>query len=220
MEFYSCYNWVSSADTAHSPYIDWVMHRVTGKMLGTLIADPSESKRHFAFTNVVKCSVASKGGRPTKTMGDNCSVRHGYLYREIEILSPRIVVAVGEPPYSAIVSHYVDTATSTGGDVPYEWAVDLLIGGNPVVLVRLANPVQGYQSLRRVWNRLRDSALLEKGREWMLPLGVYDAEGVAKYLDNTYSGSECVDRPNPFYELLVDKLVSVARARRSHECPC
>lgn len=55
-----------------------------------------------AFTEAVKCSPVAGVSKPGDAMWRNCPGR--YLAEELRILAPRIIVAVGQPTWSAITN--------------------------------------------------------------------------------------------------------------------
>jgi hypothetical protein len=150
--FYSSYEWLSLEKSPSSQYIDGVIHRFLQRYFGQIL-DFKEARRRFAFTNLVKCSVMGQAGVPTPVMNDNCRLRLGTMFQEIEILRPRSIVCVGEPPFGSILWHYLTEVVED--DSPWkDWRFAIKRRDADMKVVRLLNPPQGYQSVRKLQNKL------------------------------------------------------------------
>jgi len=210
-DFYSCYRWISKKGTEESISIDGAIHRIVKKILNNSNMPKEETRRHFAFTNLVKCSVDKSAGSPTKTMWDNCEVKHGYLFEEVNMLKPRMIIALGRPPFYAIKSHYIDTVEHFSPNFK-EWMFSFKMGSNLVVVWFAYNPGQGYQTPRNYWKKIKEKNSVE-GWKIFLPPEVTTTKQLEEYLLKTYNGQTLVDKKNPFYEMLLDRLIAVANKK-------
>ncbi len=71
---------------------------VVEEKLGTTLA--AEAWESCAFLEAVKCSPARGVSTPTDAMRRNCPTR--YLTEELRVLSPRVLLGVGRPAWTAL----------------------------------------------------------------------------------------------------------------------
>ena len=81
-------------DRAKKPFVG-----MAGKKLRAALTDVGLHPAKLYFTNVAKC-FPSKSKNPTFKQADACSST--YLAKEIEILQPRYVLALGKPSFQAL----------------------------------------------------------------------------------------------------------------------
>jgi len=75
----------------------WLKHvkPMVERFLGRKMKDDNEAFQHIAFTESVKCSPDWPLSLPSNQMNKNCMNTMGYLKREIEILKPKLIIALG-----------------------------------------------------------------------------------------------------------------------------
>jgi hypothetical protein len=201
----SCY-WISGAETAESSGIDGVIHRLTCTILGEPRMRPEQTRKCFAFTNLIKCSVKTQAGRPTRVMKDSCQIRHGFLFDEIDILKPRMIVAMGEAPYYAISDHFIQTVREVEGGIS-GYMFQFRHEARPVVVWFAYNP--GARAPRTIWKAIRTSNIVPDGYRRFMPKGVSDRD-LRAFLDNKYAAEQHVDAGNLFYQMMLDRLIEAA----------
>lgn len=205
-QFYDCYDWLSRELTPSSRSIDGVIHRFLQIYFGTKL-EPIEARKRFAFTNLIKCSATIRAAEPTQVMHDNCRIRLGTLFQEIDILQPRYIVCVGEPPFKAILWHYM-------ADVDYDdselkllrFTISRLSG--TIKVIRLCNPPQGYRTVRIFQKKLNSGEQLagawgEVARNCASTIAAFRSE--SKLVDST---KHWIDPAGYLYQACVELLIS------------
>lgn len=112
----------SSEDSKGKPF----MGR-TGELLTKMIENVLQlSRKDVYITNILKCRPTN-GAFPTSTQAHTC---YPYLLKQIELIKPRIVVALGESAY-----HYL-----TGDDTPIEKVRGTIHKQNGYTLISTYHP--------------------------------------------------------------------------------
>ena len=205
--FYDSYHWISPAESDDSR-IAGVIHRLTCMILGKPQLRTEQSREYFAFTNLIKCSVNTQAGRPTRVMKDGCQIRHGFLFDEIDILKPRMIVAMGEAPYYAISDHYIQTVREVEGGINgymYQFQHE----ARPVVAWFVYNP--GARAPRTIWKEVRTSNTVSDGYRRFMPTGMSDRD-LRAFLEKEYAAEQHVDAGNLFYQMMLHRLIDAANS--------
>ena len=78
--------------------------------------------------------------------------------------------------------------------------------------MKVYNPGQGYQYLRGAWHKIDHDNVVPSNYRKYLPAGVSTAEELRRYVDGTYPDQKTwVDEKNPFYDVVLDSLISTVR---------
>lgn len=210
-EFYSSYKWISEPKSEGSPHIDGAIHRMVKKLLRSSNLEPNHTKDHFAFTNIVKCSVTKAAGRPTGTMFNNCTYRQQHIFKELDTLKPKWIFALGDLVFDAIRYVYhrnVKTAGHKGGNFK-GWVYTYDEYGYPTTVIRLYNPGQGYQTPRRFFKNITREDNLKYWQEFFSEDLVL-SDDIHKKLDNLYPDMHRIDKSNSFYDAIIDRLLTIS----------
>ena len=207
-KFYQSYNFISAHSTETSQGIDGAVHRIARKLLCKSDATPEETCRFFAFSNLIKCSVNNKSGKPTQVMCDQCGIRLSHLFAEIAILKPHLIIALGVDPFRAVRNHYIQTINEIS---PFgQWAFSFNLETSRVMVLFAYNPGNGYRGPRGEWKKIQAEEHLRDKWQKFLPEGVSSGDDLKCYLAREYPDSrKLVDIANPFYDLVLDKLIAV-----------
>ncbi len=189
-----------------SQHIDGVIHALTTKIVNGPNLNPSDTGKMFAFTNIVKCSVDKDAGKPTNTMYENCAIRRGYVFKEIEILKPKLIICIGDPPFEGIRSHFADSVLNK--DEFGNWLFRFENNGDKTYVLRVYNPPSGYRYIRSEWNKVQKGNLSETWRKFFRECNS-EKDMVSKVMRR-----ELPLYPNVFqnklYEYVIDFLINKA----------
>jgi hypothetical protein len=205
-DFYSSKNWISGDDN----YIAGTIHRLVKKIVAKPTINPDDTKKYFAFTNAIKCSVNEKAGNPTQTMEINCIYLNKFLFNEIEILKPRLIIALGEIPFKAIRINYMNTIKSID-PLFNTWALTIQGQGNEIAIISLYNPGTGYKSLRGIYNKMKKENRVTGERRIFTDEIFNESCEIGVILESRYPADNRIDRANPFYDLMIDKLLCLIK---------
>ena len=197
-----------SKETINSRWIDGAIHAVVERILGENNLSPDETKKCFAYTNVVKCSVSKNAGMYTRTMFENCAIRQAYVFKEIDILRPQQIIAFGRDPFEALKSNFASTIQVTGDF--QDWLFRFQSNGRQRSVIRLYNPGQGYRYIRKEWKSIKQSGSI--GQHWrpFFPDQLSNSEIVSE-LKAKESKVKYQDHFNPLYEVVLEKLVELSK---------
>lgn len=216
-EFYAPYGWISKENSQESVYIDGAIHRLCKKLLSDPSLQPEDTRKVFAFSNLVKCSVDELAGAPTPAMIENCAVRARYLFRELVILSPRIVFCLGEVPFQLMFNYFCADAESID-DHYKDWLFKVSGESQEFTCVRLYNPGQGYRGVRRVWKALIEARGVDEGWHRFL-LGQERTPEQLKMevsrVESLYPEEDRIDRASPLYDHIVEHLIQLSNTREA-----
>jgi hypothetical protein len=202
--FYLCYEWISGDD-------DWIagtIHRSMKKILRNNQLIPFETKKYFAFTNSIKCSVKKNAGNPTFSMDANCLYRKGYLFDEIRILSPNLIITLGDTPFYSIQSNYIDSVKVLDPDFK-DRLISIIVDGKIIPICRLYNPGQGYRTPRAVYKNIRENNIMPKDWKRFFSDEPKLGGNIYLYLENKYQKSNRIDKANPLYDEMFSRLLSI-----------
>lgn len=208
-EFYSAYDWISGSSTEESVYIDGAIHRIIKKISGKDNLKPEDSRAILAFTNAVKCSVDKDAGNPTEAMCVNCVYKQGYVFEEIKILEPKLIIALGDMPFNAIRNEFIDSVENID-NLFSKWVFRISINDISTIVIGLYNPGQGYRTPRNVYKKIREGKHI--GEEWEIFLSddLKSKNDLAQILEKRFPEDKRIDKANPFYDAIFDKLISIA----------
>lgn len=205
-QFYSTYNWISKDDS----YIAGTIHRIIKKVIGNPEMDPKETRRYFSFTNAIKCSVDKIAGKPTISMSSNCLYFHKYLFKELQVLKPRVIFTLGSFPFDAIKSEFIDTVEFVDDDFR-EWLYTIKLENKDILVIGLYNPGQGYRTPRSIFKKIREGKQIKDKWKIFISDDFKKADDLAQALERKYPIENRIDKANPFYDAIFDKLISVAK---------
>jgi hypothetical protein len=144
-------------------------------------------------------------------MFNNCTYRQMYFFKELDILKPKWIFALGEFPFDAIRFVYHKNVRSVDHkDGDYKgWVYIYNEYGYPTTVVRLYNPGQGYQTPRRYSKSITKP---EKWKQWQefFSDDLVFGEDIRKKLDELYPEVHRIDKSNSFYDAIIDRLLKVS----------
>lgn len=209
-EFYSAYDWISGPSTENSVYIDGTIHRIIKKLSGKDSLKPEDSRAIFAFTNVVKCSVDKDAGNPTEVMCVNCVYKHGYTFEEIKLLKPKLIIALGDKPFNAIRNEFIDSVENID-HLFANWIFSFGIDYMSTAVIGLYNPGQGYRTPRSIFKKIREGKHIEEEWKMFISDDFKEEDDLAQALERRYPKENRIDKANPFYDAIFNKLISIAK---------
>ena len=203
--FDSCKDWISADDA----WIAGTIHRIMKKILGNAELQPEDTKDSFAFTNAVKCSTNNDFATPSDVMHINCLYQNKYLFEEIGILKPKLIVAFGDTPFNAIRNEFINSVVIIN-HLFTNWIFNVSIDDMSTTVIGLYNPGQGYRTPRSIFKKIREEKNI--GEEWKLFMSDDLKKEIdwAKTLENIYLEKNRIDKANPFYDAIFDKLIQIA----------
>jgi hypothetical protein len=203
-KFYLCYEWISGDDD----YIAGSIHRIVKKIIGNNNLAPQETKKYFAFTNSIKCSVKKIAGNPTFSMDANCLYCKGYLFDEIRILLPKLIITLGDTPFYAIQSNYIDSVKELKLEFK-DRLISISVDEKTIPVCRLYNPGQGYRTPRAFYKNIRENNIIPKDWNRFFNVEPKLEENISLYLEGKYQKSNRIDKANPLYDEMFSKLHSI-----------
>jgi hypothetical protein len=213
-EFYAPYQdkWFS---TTNGTGMYRAVYRLTCKILKKQDWEPSESREYIACSNVVKCSVGDDAGNPPPVMSGNCEKEKEFLHKEVEILQPRLIVCLGQAPFSALERYYMHGAPHQQDAAFRDWTFQFDLNGQLVSVLRLHNPGR-YQSINEQRNTIKaindNEQLPADGFRRFLPREVETGAQLKVYLARTYDDTKnLVKLDDPYYEMIIDRLLAEAK---------
>jgi len=141
----------------------------SGQNFQKFLASINLSRSEIFITNAVLCNPRKASGanrRPTAVEVANCS---DFLRRQIEVVSPRVVVTLGAVSLDALrrIQYHELTLKESAGKI-YEWAGRLLVPvyhPSPQVLAshrRESEQLKDYQAIRRAPRRAEKKLLRDE----------------------------------------------------------
>ncbi len=208
-DFYACYEWLQIKSIAISKVIWYLTQRLTGEQN----AEIGEAMDRIAFTNCVKCSVDKEAGTPTRVMYNNCIMKLEIMIKEITILKPKLIICLGDPPFWAIQSCFIDSVELIKKEHKVngfnEWMFKFHSDNESINVIRLFNPGRGHIRVNKIYNNLHiDSYKLPEN--WRKFVATYTNSGsrLANELTNKFKMKDSADIINPFYDAMIEAMMS------------
>jgi hypothetical protein len=207
---YRC-KWFDNLKDANGQDIDGALNNITRKLARLKSIEGVDPQHLIAFTNAVKCSVTKNAGAPTNVMRVNCINECGYLFKEVEILKPKLIIAFGAMPFTALRNAYKESITV----IKKQFEDRTFYIENQTlksVVLKLNNPRNGYQGLRKIYKKIKEGKEAMIGDQWtrFLPENVEGENNLAQALEDKYRKEKRIDKANPFYDAMFDKLIEIA----------
>jgi len=202
--FYDSYSWSSKNDSG----IAGCMHRVTKRVLNEPDMDHVQTSEYFAFTNLIKCSVAKRAGSPTGAMIENCIVKKGTVFEEIKLLNPDVIFCLGDHPFCRIQNHFITTVEEIKHEFN-QWLYSIKLNDRKIPVIHLKHPPQGYPWLRSAHNKIENGKPLADSLKLFIPDDPKAQHDLNAWLEEKYPENlkqHRIDTANPFYDLIFDTL--------------
>jgi len=203
------YGWFNNLKTKNGQDMDGALNNITQKLARFKSTTSNDPQDLIAFTNAVKCSAIGLAGAPTEVMCANCIHIHGYLFDEIEILKPELIMAFGEIPFSALLNKYIADVSVIDENFK-DWIFLIENETIKIVVIKLYNPGQGYRTPRDIYKKIKNGRPISSQWTRFMPDIKNGKDNLTDALLRKYADANHIDPNDLFYDAMFDKLIEIA----------
>ncbi|MBN2431383.1 MAG: uracil-DNA glycosylase [Acidobacteria bacterium] len=121
-----------------------------GQLLDDMIRAMSLDRSQVYIANIVKCRPP--GNRDPET--DEIAACQPFLFRQIEIIQPRVIVCLGRPAACLLFGRKTSLGALRGSIIPYQGA-RLIATYHPSYLLRVKPPARQKEEKLKAWTDLK-----------------------------------------------------------------